>query len=276
MITAHNVQANGLTLHYHRTGNDKPPMILLHGITDHGLCWEDVVTVLQADYDLILPDVRGHGLSDVPPSNNTFKPLVEDVVALIQALDIEKPILFGHSLGAITSLSLAGFYPDLPKAIILEDPPPWWMPVDGDANETIAIERVQGAHEWLTLLQSKPLDALIAMQKAETPHWSDTELRNWADAKLKVSLDVPDLFGANDYHAWDWDELLATVACPTLLIRADVEQGAIVTPESADYLLGHVQLSEVAHIAGAGHSIHRDKFDDMMGVVKAFLGKYDC
>ncbi len=34
-----NVAVNGISIHYHRTGGDKPPMLLLHGITNNGLCW---------------------------------------------------------------------------------------------------------------------------------------------------------------------------------------------------------------------------------------------
>ncbi len=272
MWQAHTIEANGLSLHYHRTGGDKPPMILLHGITDMGLCWEDVAHSLEADYDIIMPDVRGHGSSDIPESNDTFEPLVEDANALIQALEIEDPILFGHSLGAITSLSLAGYYPDVPRAIILEDPPPWWMPSDNDTSDA-QTERVIGARDRLKSLKNKSADELVAMQRAETPHWSDNELKNWAQSKLKVSLGVPDLFGATDFTTWDWANILAQVQCPTLLITGDTDKGAIVNTVAADNLKSHIAQLQVDHITGTGHSIHRDDFDACMRAVKSFLNE---
>lgn len=269
MWQSHTVNANGLDLHYLRTGGDKPVMLLLHGITDLGACWTDVAKVLEADYDQIMLDVRGHGASEVPESNDTFKPLVEDVYAVIQALDLTDPILLGHSLGAITALSLAGFYPDVPKAILLEDPPPWWMP--SQDTPALRAERVNGARERIGGLKDMTREELIDMQRQESPRWSDSELENWADSKLQVSLDVTDLFGATDYHDWDWDDLMAKVSCPTLLITAEVAQGAIVTPESAETLKQQVDNAQVAHIADAGHSIHREQFDEYMAVIKKFL-----
>ena len=47
------IESNGLTLHYTRTGGDKPPLLLCHGFSDDGLCWTPVAEVLSADYDII-------------------------------------------------------------------------------------------------------------------------------------------------------------------------------------------------------------------------------
>lgn len=269
MWQEHTIEANGLTLHYHRTGGDKPPIVLLHGITDIGMCWIDVAKDLEADFDLIMPDVRGHGQSEVPESNDTFKPLVEDANALIKALKLENPILFGHSLGAITSLSLAGFYPDVPKAIILEDPPAWW--ISGVDTVEARKERVKGSEERLARLKTQTANELIKIQQKETPLWSDSELKYWAQSKQEVSAGVSALFGATDFLSWDWDNLMPSVSCPVLLIRADNDKGAIISPETAGKLKDYIPNLEVAYVAGAGHCIHRDKFDETMTVVKDFL-----
>jgi pimeloyl-ACP methyl ester carboxylesterase len=55
------VVANGVRIHYSRTGGDKPPLVLSHGATDSGLCWTRVARALESDYDVILSDARGHG-----------------------------------------------------------------------------------------------------------------------------------------------------------------------------------------------------------------------
>jgi N-formylmaleamate deformylase len=57
------VTANGIRLHYTRTGGDKPPLVLAHGVTDDGLCWTPVAAALAPDYDVIMVDARGHGRS---------------------------------------------------------------------------------------------------------------------------------------------------------------------------------------------------------------------
>ncbi|HEY3341294.1 MAG TPA: alpha/beta hydrolase, partial [Anaerolineae bacterium] len=60
------VNANGIRTHYYRTGGNKPPIVMCHGATDDGLCWTPVAYTLEADYDVIMPDARWHGLSDGP------------------------------------------------------------------------------------------------------------------------------------------------------------------------------------------------------------------
>src|SRR5262245_60062606 len=65
--SSQDVTANGITIHYYRTGNgDKPALVLSHGASDSGLCWTRLTRALEADYDVIMPDARGHGLSDAP------------------------------------------------------------------------------------------------------------------------------------------------------------------------------------------------------------------
>jgi N-formylmaleamate deformylase len=57
------VKTNGLRIHYYRTGGNKPQVVINHGAADDGLCWTRIVTELEKDYDVILPDARGHGKS---------------------------------------------------------------------------------------------------------------------------------------------------------------------------------------------------------------------
>ena len=57
------VAVGGVRLRYHRTGGDKPSLVLCHGFSDNGLCWSRVAHDLEADYDIIMYDARGHGES---------------------------------------------------------------------------------------------------------------------------------------------------------------------------------------------------------------------
>ena len=69
---------NGIKLHYNRTGGDKPPLVLSHGITDNGLCWTPLACVLEKEYDVIMYDKRGHGLSDAPDGGYNYRQLAAD------------------------------------------------------------------------------------------------------------------------------------------------------------------------------------------------------
>lgn len=266
------IEANGIKLHYTRTGGTKPPMILLHGITDLGLCWTPVAEIMESDYDVIMVDFRGHGLSDAPEIGYDLTTYAQDIHGIIQGLDLREPVILGHSLGAIAALAFAGLYPDIPKAILLEDPPPWWMP-STDTPEALA-EQAQGMRDRIISNNSKTHEQLLEENREETSLWSETEQHYWAGSKLRTSPNVANWFKPSIEARLDWSGLLSNITCPTLLITANPEKGSIITPEVADQLqeeyVSHVQIEQVA---GAGHCIHRDQFANCMNVVQSFLNQ---
>jgi pimeloyl-ACP methyl ester carboxylesterase len=108
--------------HYIRTGDgNKPPLLLLHGFSDNGLCWLPVAHDLEAQYDVIMPDTRGHGLSTrVQPGKQIDN--AADAAGLIIALELDKPVVAGHSMGGLTATELGARYPERISGLILEDP----------------------------------------------------------------------------------------------------------------------------------------------------------
>jgi pimeloyl-ACP methyl ester carboxylesterase len=260
------VEAHGIRLHYTRTGGAKPPIVLAHGFTDDGLCWTPVAQALAPDYDVIMVDARGHGQSQAPEDGYGPAEQAADLAGAITALGLRRPALLGHSMGAGTALVLAGSYPDLPRAILLEDPPPWWIaaPSMPGVDEEYAANRRQ----WVMGLKSKTREELIAVQRAEAPGWSEAELEPWADSKLRLSLNV---LSSGPIAPVDWPATLRRISCPALLITADPDRGAIITDEAAASLQALVPQLRVTQIADAGHSIRRDQFERYMEVVRAFL-----
>ena len=260
------IEANGLRLHYTRTGGDKPPLVLAHGITDDGLCWTPVAEVLAPEYDVIMVDARGHGRSAAPEHGYGSAEQAEDLAAIIAALKLHKPIILGHSMGAVTTLVLAGTGPDVPRAILLEDPPASWSshPVDGVGD----ADWRAGMRAWITGLQGQKREALIAAQRSETPGWSEAELEPWAEAKLRFSLNV---LNPSPVVAIDWPATLQRITCPTLLITADQSLGALLSEEEVAKLREWVPHLQVTPIPQAGHSIRRDQFARYIEAVRNFL-----
>ena len=261
------INSNGLRIHYMRTGGLKPPLVLAHGVTDDGLCWSPVAAALADDYDVIMVDARGHGLSDAPLEGYGPIEQADDLAGLITALDRPHPIVLGHSMGAITTLALAVQHPQLPQAIALEDPPPWW---DLTFERPFTPGWQVGMRSWITTLQQQPRQALIDAQRTAAPHWSEAELEPWAEAKLRFSLNF---FNRLSDPGLDWPALLRQVKCPALLIMGDPEAGALVTQQAALALNEHVPQLQIAHIAGAGHSIRRYQFESYLRVVRSFLAE---
>src|SRR5256885_10764780 len=90
------VEANGIRHHYYRTGGEKPQLVLLHGFQESGICWLRTAKVLERDYDIIMPDARGHGLTDrITPTGFSPELLADDAVGIIQTLKLDRPHVLG-------------------------------------------------------------------------------------------------------------------------------------------------------------------------------------
>ena len=267
-FTSADVIAHGTKLHYYRTGGEKPPLVLVHGITDDGLCWLPVAEILSDTFDVIMVDMRGHGKSEAPDSGYTLENLATELAHLIQALELNKPIILGHSMGAVTSLVLAGLFPDLPRAILLEDPPAFWS-FDGSSAKDAEFRN--SLTEWIYGNKRKTRDDLLAEGRANNVGWSDAELESWVDAKHRFSLKITALVYPQDIVSIDFPKLLKRVTCPALFISADTQRGAASSEVEIAKLKGWLPQLHVAHIAEAGHSIRRDQFGRYMDVVKQAL-----
>lgn len=265
-------EANQVRTHYTRTGGAKPPVVLAHGVTDDGLCWTPVARALEADYDVIMVDARGHGRSDAPEEGYGPVEQAGDLYGVISALDLRRPAVLGHSMGAATTLVFAGRYPDVPGAILLEDPPAWWVEAQGQAPSS--QDRRAGLRTWVASIKRKTREELVAEQRSQTPEWPEAELGPWAEAKLRLSPHVLKLFEQNAADVVDWPETLRSISCPVLLITADPARGAILSQNAVSALQELIPQLQVSHVPDAGHNIRRDQCDRFMDVVRPFLGAW--
>jgi len=266
--TEDNITIKGIKIHYYRTGGKKPPFILLHGVTDNGLCWTTTAEMLAVDYDVIMPDAQGHGLSDRLNRDFSFRSRADQVAGLIKQLKLKKPVIMGHSMGASTAADVAIAYPSLLRAIILEDPP-WGMTGPPKLEKRMEVDKPPvDMMQFLTGINKLPLEKIIEEGKKLDPSWSEEERLVWAKAKQQFDAS---LFKNMIINPRRYDELVADINCPTLLIIA--EHG-IVTREIAE---NAARLWKSKHpfkwvqIKGAAHNIRRDNFPAFRDAVFSFL-----
>ncbi|MBV9227873.1 MAG: alpha/beta hydrolase [Chloroflexi bacterium] len=157
------VLAGNLTFHYVQWGAQGQPVICVHGLTANAFCFQAIADELALDHRVFAYDLRGRGDSDKPATDYCVPTHAADLARLIETLGLERPIVIGHSLGAMISLYFAAHYPDKLSKLILIDagaPLPWKTPEEQPAWLTAAISRlgtpVPSFEEYKERLQKAP------------------------------------------------------------------------------------------------------------------------
>jgi pimeloyl-ACP methyl ester carboxylesterase len=273
------IAIDGRRLHYTRTGGDKPPLVLAHGFSEDGLVWTALAEELEAAYDVIMADARGHGRSDAAETGLGTAELASDLHAIISALGLVKPAVLGHSMGGMTTLALAGLYPDIPGAILVED----GMPFEMRPRATEREGAQDGLRAYFNTIKGKNHAELMAWRRIQSPNWSETDVRTFADAKMRLNPQTLAPFMSQDAGASsvrdaaspvDWPALLRQIRCPALLITGDPELGALVSASHAAMLQEQAPTLRVAHIANASHDVRRDQPGDFLAVISPFLAEW--
>ncbi len=261
------ILVDGVKIHYTRTGDgSKPPVVLAHGFSDSGMCWLPLARDLETDYDVFLPDARGHGLSARVHPGEAID-LAADTAGLIRELGLDRPVLGGHSMGASTSAEVEFRFSGLVRALVLEDPP-WFMPRPPEPEKE--GQPRPNPMEWILKIKDLSLDELVAQCHKDSPTWQEAELRPWAESKKQFDYNFLQRPG-NRNPFEHWQEISRAIRCPTLLITADNSKGAIVNSEAAQLVANTNSNIQVVNISGAGHNIRRENYPAYLKAVRAFL-----
>jgi len=102
---------NGTKIAYEELGNGAP-LVLIHGYPLDHTIWDEIAPLLDHEFHLILPDLRGFGQSDIKEADNSISGYASDIQGLLKHLKIKKAFLAGHSMGGYVALAFARKYPD--------------------------------------------------------------------------------------------------------------------------------------------------------------------
>lgn len=254
------VMANGIRIHYWRTGGQKPVMIMAHGSSDDGLCWTNFAKEFAGEYDIILPDARGHGLSDPPKEGDAADAQAEDLMGLIRELKLDKPIVMGHSMGSSATAWFAAKYPDVPRAVVLEDPGLARRPAMANSPEEREKRR-------LTILSRNNLtvEQLVEECMKGSPKWGASECATWAPSKRRHH---PNTAVGTAAARPQMRELFPRITAPTLILKADA-QGDL--RKENEEVAGLLKRGKIVHIEGAAHNVRRDEKQKAVETLRAFL-----
>lgn len=109
---------DGVRLYHEVAGRGTPALVMIHGGGCDHTAFAPQLAHFQAGHRVVAVDLRGHGRSDAPIQEYTIPGFAEDVISLCQQLDLDKPVLIGHSLGGRIALEVVAQHPDLPAAVV--------------------------------------------------------------------------------------------------------------------------------------------------------------
>ncbi len=255
------IPTNGIELSVAEYGTGDSTLLLLHGIGSRYVSWYPVLDQLAAHFRVIAPDFRGHGDSDKPTSRYLHTDYAADLDGLIEALQVGRPLIIGHSLGAIVSYAWAGLYGVTTARLVLEDPPTRTGPDDSAMLDG-----------WMTLA-SLSISEAEAYYHEQYPDWSAEDCYRRA---ISITSTAPAVFRelrdqSRSANGIDRLSSLPVVKSPTLMIYGELASGSMSAPEDIHRIEKHSALARSVQIQGGGHSLHRDNADTFLAAALPFL-----
>jgi pimeloyl-ACP methyl ester carboxylesterase len=232
----HYIKANGLDIYYEEHGQGKP-LLLIHGGILTGDSWQPYLAGMAEHYRVIVPDSRGHGRTANPTGSMSFRLLADDMVALVQALGLQKPLIYGYSDGGQVALEIGMRYPDLAQALVV-----------GGAH----LELTEGSRQWVR--------SILGDKESPEVDFEKFERDDPAFAAMLQRLHGPDNWKAllkqikpmwNAHLNYTPDDF-ARIAAPTLVLLGDRDDFVPVEDAVETYRL--LPNAELAVVPGADHT----------------------
>lgn len=131
---------NGETIRYLDTGSGDPALVFVHGWCCNHTYWRDQIPVFAANHRVIAVDLPGHGESDKPDRDYTIDNFVDVVATLIKELNLDRPVVVGHSMGGVIVFNLTRKHPDMTRGAVIVDAPlvPLPEPLQPVVTQTVA------------------------------------------------------------------------------------------------------------------------------------------
>lgn len=251
-------KANGIDIHYLRTGGCKPPLVLLHGLSGSGACWSPLARALETEFDVVMPDARGHGDSSTPLNGYCCEDYAGDVVGLIQELGLDDPVLPGHSMGGMIAAVVASQIGANSRGVILADPTFLSPQRQREVYESDVVEQ----HRRLLTLDREDV---LAQARTRHPHRRPEIVELIAEARMRTRIEAFDVLTPPnpDYH-----QVVSAIHIPILLVLADK---GVVSLEMAYELQNLNPHLRVEQIQDAGHGLQYDQPERFEAVVRSFL-----
>lgn len=276
--------------------NNAETVVLLHGWADSAWSMDSVAQPLAANHQVVSLDLRGHGVSERGPYNMIH--FIGDLRGVFESLQLDAPIIMGHSLGGQASAQFCGLYPGLPRALVMIEglgPPPHRL-ADTDPDElerNSALRQVERVRYPARTRSIPSLDAAIERLSSAHPLLDRARAAFLAEQN-SVEGEAGERYWRHDPATRDWlnghsGELAAArwrgIGCPVLAVNggdsyerywrphrdSPDEYPAPLAGQALQDRLSNFADVRYAEIAGAGHMLPYDKPDELNRVIAEFI-----
>jgi pimeloyl-ACP methyl ester carboxylesterase len=200
--TGQYADVNGLNVYYETMGTGRP-LILLHGGLGSGEMFGPVRSALAESHQLIIPDLQGHGRTADIDRPIDIRLMADDIAALIDHLELEKPDLVGYSLGGGVALQTAVKYPDKVGRLV-----------------------IASAHAWRDAIPPEMLAQQAQVNAAAAEFLKDTPMYQLYQRVAPRPEDFPrllDKMGESMAQDFNFSEEVRGLQVPTLIVAADAD-----------------------------------------------------
>jgi len=274
--------ANGIRQHMLRTGGDKPPLLLLHGFMESGVSWLRLARALAERFDVIMPDARVHGHSEKGSSSFNPEILTDDALSLVEMLKLERPIVLGHSNGAVTAYLMTVRQPDLVRALVMEEPPAGGRPMPAVRTEVLADNNWYDEWmSWMRRLKTMPHGERVQSAAARWPHgmpipqdeplWGEDDFVGRIESLTHFDTSIFDT-KIEFWSLLNYLDQATHIVCPMLLLTGEPLLGSMVAEDVILRLMERVQQLQWRQIEGGAHFLSRGRpFERTLAAINAFL-----
>ncbi len=239
------VRVRGIELAYEIEGSG-PAVVLLHGYPFNRSMWREQVEALRSSYRVITPDLRGHGETSASGELATMDEMAQDVAALMDALNIERAVIGGLSMGGYVTLAFYRRFPLRVRALILADTRPQADTEEARRSREQQAERAlkEGMNGIADTLLPKVLAPETLRERPEVvarlrEMMTKTKPQGAAAALRGMAARV------------DQTDFLERIIQPTLIIVGS--QDELTPPQDAELMSREIRGSRLEIIDGAAH-----------------------
>ena len=258
-----------------------PALVFFHGVTRRWQCFVPLIPTLSARWHVHVLEHRGHGLSSRVPAGYLVKDYVRDAVAFVQNQVQGPVVLYGHSLGAMVAAGVAAELHQQVRGVVLEDPP--FGTMGSKIGQSALLSYFSGVLPFAgstlpvgTLSRQLAEIPLTTPGKAGSVRLGDTRdmasLRFTARCLKQLDRDVlSPIIAGRWLDGFDWANVLSNIACPTLLLQADIAMGGMLTDDDAAEAERLMPDCARVRLPKIGHLIHWLQTDSCLRLVNSFL-----